>query len=75
MNLDKILERGKEKSTYVGLATIVGAIGVMAKINEAPAVAEVLQDAGNSVEVGGFIGVALALISGLVNIFTKSQKK
>lgn len=70
---DKIKERFSEKSTYVGLATAAVGIGEVAKINEAPQVADVITQAGKAAATGDYMTAGAVGLLGLLSIFMKEK--
>ncbi len=70
----KFLARLREPSSAAGLAAVVIGLGQLAKVNEAPAIAEVIGQAGAAAAVDPVVG-AVALIAGLVAIFRGEKKE
>lgn len=66
----KFLTRLREPSTYAGVAAVVLGAGQLAKVNEAPALADLINQAGASAAVDPVTGV-VALVAGLIAIFRK----
>lgn len=65
----KIIGRGKEPSSYAGLAAIIAGIGLLGDIHEAPQIAATVEQAGAAITGGNFaLGVG-ALVAGLAGIF------
>lgn len=68
--LAKLLARLREASTWAGVGLVVTGVGQVARINEAPQVADVLTQAGAAAVADPLVGIAVA-IAGLVAIFRK----
>ena len=71
--MDWFLKRIREPSTWGGLAAVTIGAGQLAKVNEAPAVAEAVGQAGQAFVNGDTLGGAAALVFGLVAAFTKDR--
>lgn len=54
-----MLKRLKEPSTYAGIAAIIAGGGMIAKVNEAPAVAHAVSSAGAQLAAGDYFGAAM----------------
>lgn len=66
-----LLNRLNEASTYAGLAGIISGVGILAHVNEAPAIAHAVEVAAPSLSSGQwYIGVG-SLIAGIVAAFKK----
>ena len=70
--MQKLLERFKEPSTYAGLAAIIAGLGQMFDINEAPALANGIATASNSI-VGGDYVSAFAIAAGAFAVILKEK--
>lgn len=70
---DKIKDRFTEKSTYLGLATAAIGIGQLAKIDEAPQVADVIGQAGHAAMSGDYVTAGAIGLMGLLSIFMKEK--
>lgn len=66
-----IKERLSEASTYAGLSGLVTAVGILAKVNEAPAIADAVTNAAPALTAGDWLGGGIALAFGLVAAFKK----
>lgn len=70
---DKIKDRFREPSTYAGLAAATVGIGQVAKINEAPQVAELIGQAGQAAVAGDYMTAGAVGLLGLLSIFMKEK--
>ncbi|WP_417842167.1 hypothetical protein [Terasakiella sp.] len=70
---EKLKSRFSEPSTYAGLAAATVGIGQVAKINEAPQVAELIGQAGKAAVTGDYVTTGGMLLFGLVSIFMKEK--
>lgn len=70
---DKIKQRLAEPSTYAGLALATVGVGQVAKINEAPQVAELIGQAGQAAVNGDYVTAGGALLFGVLSIFMKEK--
>lgn len=71
--MDWLLKRLSEPSTWGGLAAVTIGAGQLAKVNEAPAIADAVGQAGQAFVAGDTIGGAAALVFGLVAAFRKDR--
>jgi hypothetical protein len=55
----------KEKSTWVGLTSVITGVGLIADINEAPAVAEVISNATPYIVSHNWSGILLVITGAL----------
>lgn len=65
----KLLSRLAEPSSWAGLAAVVAGVGQLGKIEEAPAIVDVIGQAGQAVGANGPFGGLVALGLGLVAVF------
>jgi purine-cytosine permease-like protein len=70
---DKIKQRFREPSTYAGLAALTVGVGQVAKINEAPQVADVIGQAGQAAVAGDWVGAGTMGLLGLLSIFMREK--
>ena len=70
---DKIKQRFAEPSTYAGLAAVTVGVGQVAKINEAPQVAELIGQAGQAAVTGDYVTVGGMGLFGLLSIFMREK--
>jgi len=64
-------ERVREPSTYAGLAAVISGGGILFKINEAPAIAGAIQNAGGALAAGDWVNGVAVMILGIVAAFKK----
>lgn len=69
----KIKDRLSEPSTYAGLAAATVGIGQVAKIDEAPQVADLIGQAGQAAVTGDYVTTGGMLLFGLLSIFMKEK--
>lgn len=69
----KIKDRFKEPSTYAGLALATAGAGQVFKINEAPQVAELIGQAGQTAVAGDWVGAGVMGLLGLLSIFMREK--
>lgn len=68
------LDRVKEPSSYAGLAAVVMGLGQVARVNEAPVVADAIVNVGTAVVAGaGWPGVLMAALGSLA-VLLKEKK-
>jgi len=70
---NKIKQRFREPSTYAGLAAVTVGVGQVAKINEAPQVAELIGQAGQTAVAGDWVGAGMMGLLGLLSIFMREK--
>ena len=70
----KFLARLREPSTAAGVAAVILGAGQLAKVREAPALADLVTQAG-AVAVADPVLGAVALVAGLVAMFRKEGGK
>lgn len=66
-------KRGSEATTYLGLAMLIQAIGILGKVNEAPMIAEGLTAAAEPLARGDYATGGAALIGGLLAIVMREK--
>lgn len=66
--------RWKEPSTWAGAGLVITGIGQIAKINEAPAIAEAVQSAASRIASGDWLGVAMAAFGALSVILREESR-
>jgi len=69
--MDWIKDRMREASTYAGLATLTLAVGQLAKVNEAPAIADAVSNAAPALTAGDWLSGLLTFGFGVVAAFKK----
>ncbi|MHC8493627.1 hypothetical protein ACTU44_13070 [Thalassospira sp. SM2505] len=69
----KIKDRFREPSTYAGLAVATVGIGQIAKIDEAPQVAELIGQAGQAAVTGDYVTAGVVGLMGLLSIIMKEK--
>jgi hypothetical protein len=69
----KIKDRLREPSTYAGLAGVITSVGVLGKINEAPAIADTVANAGHAIAQGDYATAIGAGLFGLLSIFMREK--
>lgn len=67
----KFLNRFKENTSWLGLGAIIAGVGEVAKINEAPQVAETVAEVGAQVVTGNYVGAVGLIFAGIVGFFKK----
>ena len=70
---DKIKDRLSEPSTRGGLAAATVGVGQVAKINEAPQVADVIGQAGQAFVMGDYVTAGAVGLMGLFSVFMKEK--
>ncbi|MBC7135094.1 MAG: hypothetical protein H5U25_05555 [Oceanibaculum nanhaiense] len=70
--MNYFLKRLREPSTYAGLAAIVGGAGGLAKIDEAPAIADALVSGAPIIAADPLIG-GLMVLAGLLATLLKDR--
>ena len=70
---DKIKDRLSEPSTWGGLAAATVGVGQVAKINEAPQVAELIGQAGQAAVTGDYVTAVGMGLFGLLSIFMREK--
>lgn len=73
--LGAILRRLSEPSSYAGLAAIVAGLGQIGDMNEAPAVADAVVNAGAAAAASGPYAGLLALGLGVLSVFMPEGRK
>lgn len=71
--MDWLKHRAKEPSTYVGLAAVVTGVGQLAKINEAPAIADAVTNAAPSLAAGDWTTGLMVVLAGLAGVFLREK--
>jgi len=71
---NKFKDRFKEPSTYAALSSIILGLGVLTKVNEAPAVADAVAQSGAAFTQGEYIAGGAFLFSALAGIFLRERK-
>jgi len=68
------MARWKEPSTYAGLAAIIGGVGAIAKVHEAPAIADAVNNAAVPLASGDWkVGLAM-ILTGALGVFLREGK-
>lgn len=65
---DWLKKRLNEPSTYAGLAAIAMGAGQLAKVNEAPVIAEAITQAGPQLAAGNWLNAAMVAFGALAVI-------
>ena len=68
-----LLDRAKEPTTYLGVAAVISGAGQLAKINEAPAIADAVVTAAPALAVGDWGTGLMLLLGGLFGAFLKEK--
>lgn len=66
-------DRAKEPTTYLGLSALIYGAGTLAKVNEAPAVADAVTTAAPALAAGDWATGLVLLIGGLFGAFMKEK--
>ncbi|PKQ07301.1 MAG: hypothetical protein CVT72_03730 [Alphaproteobacteria bacterium HGW-Alphaproteobacteria-11] len=66
-------DRAKEPTTYVGLSAAIYGLGTLAKVNEAPAVADAVSTAAPALAAGDWATGLLLLIGGALAAVMKEK--
>lgn len=69
----KLLKRFSEPSTWAGLAALTIGAGQIGKINEAPEVAAMINNAGDALASGSGLNGIITLLAGLVAMFMREK--
>jgi len=68
-------ERATERSTYIGLAQTLLGIGIVAKVDEAPQIAESVTQAAEPLASGNYqLGLGV-LLMGILSVFVGEKRK
>lgn len=70
---DWLLTRAKEPTTYLGVAAVITGAGQLAKINEAPAIADAVVTAAPALAVGDWATGLVLLLGGLFGAFMREK--
>lgn len=71
--MDKIKERLREPTTYLGISALIMGIGQLFKINEAPEIAQAVQGAAEPLAGGDYVTGGGLLISGILAVFMREK--
>lgn len=66
------LRRVSEPSTWAGIAAVVSGAGVLGKVNEAPAIADAIGQAGPALASGDYLGGGM-IIAGALAMLLKDK--
>lgn len=66
-------DRAKEPTTYIGLSLIVQAIGMLAKVSEAPMIADSIAGAAEPLARGDFATGGAALLGGILAVMMREK--
>lgn len=66
-------KRLKEKSTYIGLATTFLGVGTLTKMDEAPQIANAIQQAAEPLSNGDYTTGIGVLFMGIFGVFMKEK--
>lgn len=68
-----LLQRLKEPTTYLGLSASIYGVGMLGKIDEAPALADAVSTAAPALAAGDYVtGIAL-IVGGALGAFLKEK--
>lgn len=73
--MDWLKKRLSEGSTYAGLGLAVAGIGQLAKVNEAPAIAEAITTAGPAAAAGDWVSAAMIIAGSLAMLLKEKGGK
>ena len=68
-------DRAAEPTTYIGLSLIVQALGMLAKVNEAPVIADSIAGAAEPLARGDYATGGAALLGGLLAVLMREKGK
>mgnify|MGYP001376229556 CR=1 FL=1 len=69
-----IKERLTEPSTYTAFALLIGAGGILGKVNEAPEIAQAVEVSGQHFSTGDYMTGGLFLVTSLAGIFMREKR-
>ncbi|MBX3495664.1 MAG: hypothetical protein KF769_05415 [Parvibaculum sp.] len=71
--MDWLKKRLAEPTTYLGLSASIYGVGMLGKVNEAPAVADAISTAAPALAAGDYVtGIAL-IVGGALGAFLKEK--
>tara|TARA_R110002110_G_scaffold1531_9_gene6844 strand:- start:1844 stop:2071 length:228 start_codon:yes stop_codon:yes gene_type:complete len=70
-----LLARLREPTTYSGLALVVAGVGNLAKINEAPAIAQAIEHAGAPLSSGDWTTGTMLILGGVLAATLREKGK
>lgn len=74
--MHKIMERLREPSSYAGLGLLTLGLGELFKVNEAPAIADAINAAGQAVATTGDpLTAAVALAGGILSLIMGERRR
>ncbi|UKV16591.1 hypothetical protein L6172_09905 [Thalassospiraceae bacterium SW-3-3] len=72
--MDKVMKRLGERSTYYGLASVIGGLSLVVDFDEGAQIAATIQTAGDAVAGGnGLAGALVAIGAGILSVFTADK--
>lgn len=66
-------DRAKEPTTYLGLSALIYGAGTLAKVNEAPAVADAVATAAPALSSGDWTTGIASIVLAVLGIFMKEK--
>ena len=72
---DWFKDRVSEPSSYTALSLLIGAGGILGKMNEAPQIAQAVQASGQHFSTGDYVTGGLFLVTALAGIFMREKGK
>lgn len=66
-------DRAKEPTTYLGTALVISGVGHLAKINEAPAVADAISNAAPALAAGDWASGLGLVLMGILGAFMREK--
>jgi len=70
---DWLKDRAREPSTYLGTALLISGAGQLAKINEAPAIADAVTNAAPALSSGDWATGLSVILMSVLGIFLKEK--
>ncbi|MCW5728158.1 hypothetical protein [Parvibaculum sp.] len=71
--MDWLKARLKEPTTYLGLSAVIYGGGTLAKVNEAPAIADAVANAAPALSTGDYATGITLLLGGLLGAFMREK--
>lgn len=68
-------DRKKEPTTYIGLALLVQGVGALAKIDDAPMIADTIHQAATPLAAGDYAGAGTLLLGGILGMLMREKGK
>lgn len=66
-------DRAKEPTTYLGAAAVITGVGQLAKINEAPGIADAVTNAAPALATGDWTTGLGVLLMGILGVFLREK--